>query len=51
MQKRELLAPFVPKLKHDTDVTYFDAEFTETPLYSPEGSKVGESYKGSEFGY
>ena len=34
--KREVKAPFVPKLKNETDVTYFDPEFTETPIYSVE---------------
>jgi len=31
---REVKAPFVPKLKNETDVTYFDSEFLETPIYS-----------------
>lgn len=45
------MAPFVPKLKFETDISYFDAEFTETPLYSdPDNDKPLGSMK-SEGGF
>jgi len=30
--KKEIPAPFIPHLKTETDVTYFDPEFTEQPM-------------------
>jgi len=47
----KIMAPFVPKLKFDTDISYFDPEFTETPLFSdPENENKLSSMK-SEGGF
>ena len=36
IEKKIIVAPFVPKLENDTDVKYIDNEFKDMPLYSPE---------------
>jgi hypothetical protein len=36
LQERKLDPPFVPHLTHDTEVKYFDQEFIEIPLTSPD---------------
>jgi hypothetical protein len=48
--KREIEAPFVPILTNDMEVTYFDKEFIETPIYSPNSENLSlfeENYEST----
>ena len=50
---REIEAPFVPILSNDTEVTYFDKEFIETPIYSPKSENLSifdENYEKFTYG-
>ena len=37
--QKKLKPPFIPKLKNDTDLRYFDTMFTEEPINNPERKK------------
>mmetsp|Transcript_5647 Transcript_5647/g.4790 ORF Transcript_5647/g.4790 Transcript_5647/m.4790 type:complete len:140 (-) Transcript_5647:268-687(-) len=38
--KKEMQAPFAPKIKNETDVSNFDTEFTEAPIGSFDNSST-----------
>jgi len=45
--RKELIPPFIPIIKEDTDVSNFDPEFTETPLVgSLTDTETGQMYPG-----
>ena len=39
-KNKKIKPPFIPKLKNDTDLKYFDREFTDEPIDAPKRKKT-----------